>query len=78
MRSISVAALGSLVLALSIADAAFAGESHHARKTQNGEIAAGNSNVRNSRAEWTSNRVQIAPANDARLLGSAMSAPAGH
>ena len=74
MRKILFTALGSVLIALSVANAASAAERHHARRfTHQQATTNSNADVRDSHAEF-------GPAYhtyDARAWGGAISAPAG-
>jgi hypothetical protein len=73
MRRIIFTALGSALLALSVATAN-AAVHHHARRATQQPTVNGNAGVRDSRAEFE----PAYQSYDARLWGGAMSAPAGH
>jgi hypothetical protein len=74
MRKILFTALGSVLIALSVGNAASAAERHHARRSTHQQAATNsNADVRDSHAEF-------GPAYrtyDARAWGGAISAPAG-
>jgi hypothetical protein len=85
MRKIIFTALGSALIALSVANAASAAERHHPRRAVQQPTYDHNTNLRNSRAEFG----PVYPSypaydprgwggGDARAWGGAISAPAGH
>jgi hypothetical protein len=77
MRKIVFTALGSALMALSVANAASAAERHHARWTAPQPWAYDNNiNLRDSRAEFGPVYPSY-PVYDARVWGGAISAPAG-
>jgi hypothetical protein len=74
MRKITLAALGSALIALSVANAAGAAERHHARRSARQPTIDTHAAVRDSYAQFG----QAYPGYDARVWGGAISAPAGH
>jgi hypothetical protein len=74
MRKITLAALGSALIALSVANAAGAAERHHARRSARQPTIDTHANVYDSYARFG----QAYPGYDARVWGGAISAPAGH
>jgi hypothetical protein len=74
MRKITLTALGSALIALSMANAAVAAERHHARRSAQQPTLGTRADVRDSYAEFA----PAYRAYDARVWGGAMSAPAGH
>jgi hypothetical protein len=75
MRKITLTALGSALIALSVANAAdAAAHHHHARRSTQQPTIDTHADVRDSHAEFG----QAYPGYDARVWGGAISAPAGH
>lgn len=76
MRKMMLTALGSALIALSVANAASAAERHHARRVTQQPTYHTPTDFRDSRAEFGP-VYQAYPGYDARAWGGAISAPAG-
>jgi hypothetical protein len=73
MRNIILTAVGSALIALSLAGAASATERHHGRRIGHHPIVSYQPDVRDSYAEFG----PVYRGYDARVYGGAISAPAG-